>query len=94
MCNYTFSRYDNFINCYSAEKMPVRKYFCFNFGVIKIGLKSLYVAVLIYHEECIQTSASGNPEGFAVQLTASYQREDECRVFCRILTAYIHTVLE
>ena len=47
-----------------------------------------------YHEEYIQTSVSGNPEDLIVQLTAFYQGEDECRVSCCILTAYVHTVLE
>lgn len=28
---------------------------------------------------------------YIVQLTAFYQGEDECRVFCCILTAYVHT---
>ena len=32
--------------------------------------------------------------GYVIKLAAFYQREAECRVFCRILTAYIHTVLE
>ena len=31
---------------------------------------------------------------YIVQLTAFYQGEDECRVFCGCLTSYIHTVLE
>lgn len=31
---------------------------------------------------------------YAVQLIAFYQREDECRVSCGCLTAYVHTVLE
>lgn len=31
---------------------------------------------------------------YAIKLAAFYQREDECRVFCRTLTAYVHAVLE
>lgn len=31
---------------------------------------------------------------YIIKLAAFYQREDECRVSCCILTAYIHTVLE
>ena len=48
-----------------------------------------------YHEEYIQTSASGNPEDLCYCLLAAFIREkDECRVSCCILTAYVHTVLE
>ncbi len=32
--------------------------------------------------------------GYIIKLAAFYQRKDECRVSCCILTAYVHTVLE
>lgn len=39
-----------------------------------------------YHKEYIQTSVSGSPlKVNVVQLTTFYKKEDECRVFCRIL---------
>ena len=37
-CNYSIFRHDNFIGCFSADKikMSVRKYFCFYYCPIKI----------------------------------------------------------
>ncbi|WP_217938623.1 hypothetical protein, partial [Bacteroides acidifaciens] len=34
-CNHSIFRHDNFIGCFSADKikMPARKYFCFNIPV-------------------------------------------------------------
>ncbi len=36
-CNHSIFRHDNFIGCFSADKikMPARKYFCFNIPVYK-----------------------------------------------------------
>ena len=63
-CNYSIFRHDNFIGCFSADKikMSVRKYFCFNIPVYKNMAEGLFCHSP-YHEEYIQTSASGNPEG-------------------------------
>ena len=62
--NYSIFRHDNFIGCFSADKikMSVRKYFCFNIPVYKNMAEGLFCRSP-YHEEYIQTSASGNPEG-------------------------------
>lgn len=62
-CNYSIFRHDNFIGCFSADKikMSVRKYFCFNIPVYKNMAEGLFCRSP-YHEEYIQTSASGNPE--------------------------------
>ena len=62
--NYSIFRHDNFIGCFSADKikMSVRKYFCFNIPVYKNMAEGLFCHSP-YHEEYIQTSASGNPEG-------------------------------
>ncbi|MCR2007831.1 phosphoribosyltransferase, partial [Bacteroides acidifaciens] len=37
LCNHSIFRHDNFIGCFSADKikMPARKYFCFNIPVYK-----------------------------------------------------------
>ena len=63
-CNYSIFRHDNFIGCFSADKikMSARKYFCFNIPVYKNMAEGLFCRSP-YHEEYIQTSASGNPEG-------------------------------
>lgn len=62
--NYSIFRHDNFIGCFSADKikMSVRKYFCFNIPVYK-NMAEEPSCRSPYHEEYIQTSASGNPEG-------------------------------
>ena len=56
-------RHDNFIGCFSADKikMSARKYFCFNIPIDKNMAEGLFCRSP-YHEEYIQTSASGNPE--------------------------------
>ena len=63
-CNHSIFRHDNFIGCFSADKikMSVRKYFCFNIPVYK-NMAEGPSCRSPYHEEYIQTSASGNPEG-------------------------------
>ena len=73
--------------------MSVRKYFCFNIPVYKNMAEGLFVAVLTMKntfKQVLQVIL----RVYVVQLTAFYQREDECRVFCCILTADVHTVLE
>ena len=62
--NHSISRHDNFIGYFSADKikMSARKYFCFNIPVYKNMAEELSCRSP-YHEEYIQTSASGNPEG-------------------------------
>ena len=62
--NHSIFRHDNFIGCFSVDKikMSVRKYFCFNIPVYKNMAEGLFCRSP-YHEEYIQTSASGNPEG-------------------------------
>lgn len=62
--NHSIFRHDNFIGCFSADKikMPARKYFCFNIPVYKNMVEESSCRSP-YHEEYIQTSASGNPEG-------------------------------
>lgn len=62
--NHSIFRHDNFIGCFSADKikMPTRKYFCFNIPVYKNMVEESSCRSP-YHEEYIQTSASGNPEG-------------------------------
>ena len=62
-CNHSIFRHDNFIGCFSADKikMSVRKYFCFNIPIDKNMAEGLFCRSP-YHEEYIQTSASGNPE--------------------------------
>ena len=64
ICNHSIFRHDNFIGCFSVDKikMSVRKYFCFNIPVYKNMAEGLFCRSP-YHEEYIQTSASGNPEG-------------------------------
>ena len=61
--NHSIFRHDNFIGCFSADKikMSVRKYFCFNIPIDKNMAEGLFCRSP-YHEEYIQTSASGNPE--------------------------------
>lgn len=63
-CNHTIFRHDNFIGCLSADKikMPVRKYFCFNIPVYR-NMAEAPSCRSPYHEEYIQTSVSGSPEG-------------------------------
>ena len=63
ICNHTIFRHANFIGCLSADKikMPVRKYFCFNIPVYR-NMAEEPSCRSPYHEEYIQTSASGNPE--------------------------------
>ena len=63
LSNHTIFRHANFIGCLSADKikMPVRKYFCFNIPVYR-NMAEEPSCRSPYHEEYIQTSASGNPE--------------------------------
>ena len=60
---HSIFRYDNFIGCFSADKikMSARKYFCFNIPIDK-NMAEGPSCRSPYHEEYIQTSASGNPE--------------------------------
>ena len=62
--NHTIFRHDDFIDCFSADKikMSARKYFCFNIRVYK-NMAEESSCHRPYHEEYTQTSASGNPEG-------------------------------
>lgn len=62
--NHSIFRHDNFIGCFSADKikMSARKYFCFNIPVYK-NMAEESSCRSPYHEEYIQTSVSGNPEG-------------------------------
>ena len=64
LCKHTIFRHDNFIGCFSADKikMSARKYFCFNIPVYK-NMAEESSCRRPYHEEYIQTSASGNLEG-------------------------------
>ena len=61
--NHSIFRHDNFIGCFSADKikMSARKYFCFNIPVYK-NMAEESSCRSPYHEEYIQTSVSGNPE--------------------------------
>lgn len=61
---HTIFRHDNFIGCFSADKikMSARKYFCFNIPIYKNMVEDPSCRSP-YHEEYIQTSVSGNPEG-------------------------------
>ena len=61
--NHSIFRHDDFIGCFSADKikMSARKYFCFNIPVYK-NMAEGPSCRSPYHEEYIQTSASGNPE--------------------------------
>lgn len=63
-CNHSIFRHDNFIGCFSADKikMPARNYFCFNIPVYKNMVEESSCRSP-YHEEYIRTGASGNPEG-------------------------------
>ena len=60
---HSIFRHDNFIGCFSADKikMSARKYFCFNIPIDK-NMAEGPSCRSPYHEEYIQTSASGNPE--------------------------------
>ena len=60
---HSIFRYDNFIGCFSADKikMSARKYFCFNIPIYK-NMAEEPSCRSPYHEEYIQTSVSGNPE--------------------------------
>ena len=59
--NHSIFRHDDFIGCFSADKIKksVRKYFCFN---ITKNMAEETSCRSPYHEGYIQTSASGNPE--------------------------------
>ena len=61
--NHSIFRHDNFIGCFSADKikMPARKYFCFNIPVYKNMVEEPSCRSP-YHKEYIRTGASGNPE--------------------------------
>ena len=61
---HSIFRYDNFIGCFSADKikMSARKYFCFNIPIYK-NMAEEPSCRSPYHEEYIQTSVSGNSEG-------------------------------
>ena len=63
VCNHSIFRHDDFIGCFSADKIKkfVRKYFCFNIPIYK-NMAEEPSCRSYYHEEYIQTSASGNPE--------------------------------
>ena len=62
--NHSIFRHDDFISCFSADKIKkfVRKYFCFNIPIYK-NMAEETSCRSPYHEGYIQTSASGNPEG-------------------------------
>ena len=62
--NHSIFRHDNFIGCFSADKIKksVRKYFCFNITIYKNMAEELSCRKP-FPKEYIQTSASGNPEG-------------------------------
>ena len=62
--NHSIFRHDDFIGCFSADKikMSVRKYFGFNIPIYK-NMAEGPSCRSPFHEEYIQTSASGNPEG-------------------------------
>lgn len=64
VCNHSIFRHDNFIGCFSADKikMSARKYFCFNISVYK-NMAEEPSCHSPYHEEYIQTSALCNLEG-------------------------------
>ena len=61
--NHSIFRHDNFIGCFSTDKikMPARKYFCFNIPVYKNMVEEPSCRSP-YHKEYIRTGASGNPE--------------------------------
>ena len=61
--NHSIYRHDDFIGWFSADKIKkfVRKYICFNIPIYKNMAEEPYCRSY-YHEEYIQTSASGNPE--------------------------------
>ena len=63
LCNHSIFRHDNFIGCFSADKIKksVRKYFCFNITIYKNMAEELSCRKP-FPKEYIQTSASGNPE--------------------------------
>ena len=63
MSNHSIFRHDDFIGCFSADKIKksVRKYFCFNIPIYK-NMAEETSCRSPYHEGYIQTSASGNPE--------------------------------
>ena len=62
-CNHSIFRHDDFIGCFSADKIKksVRKYFCFNITIYKNMAEELSCRKP-FPKEYIQTSASGNPE--------------------------------
>ena len=61
--NHSIFRHDEFIGCFSADKikMSLRKYFGFNIPVYR-NMAEAPSCRSPYHEEYIQTSVSGNPE--------------------------------
>lgn len=61
--NHSIFRHDDFIGCFSADKIKksVRKYFCFNITIYKNMAEELSCRKP-FPKEYIQTSASGNPE--------------------------------
>ena len=61
--NHSIFRHDDFIGCFSADKIKksVRKYFCFNITIYKNMAEELSCPKP-FPKEYIQTSASGNPE--------------------------------
>lgn len=63
LCNHSIFRHDDFIGCFSADKIKksVRKYFCFNITIYKNMAEELSCRKP-FPKEYIQTSASGNPE--------------------------------
>lgn len=63
MSNHSIFRHDDFIGCFSADKIKksVRKYFCFNITIYKNMAEELSCRKP-FPKEYIQTSASGNPE--------------------------------
>ena len=65
--------------------------FVLTFGFIKTWQKSLLVAVLTMKntfKQVLQVIL----RIYVIKLAAFYQRENECRVFCRIFTTYVHAV--
>lgn len=94
-CNHSIFRHDNFIGCFSADKIkcPQENSLVLTFRFIKTWQKGLLVAVLTMKntfKQVLQVIL----RIYVIKLAAFYQRKDECRVSCCILTAYVHTVLE
>ena len=64
ICNHSIFRHDNFIGCFSADKikMSARKYFCFNISKLNRGiivaisaLDVQFVQNLTHGFECLDT---------------------------------------